>query len=150
MTIQIPPPNASIDVRLIVSSVAVALAVASRGVTHVASLAFYFVRRRQKQRAKSTEGRRLVHVRRRQRRAAWARCDAVDDIVQARRVVRRQVPAAPGQARVRRETFLTIAKTRFFVYTAAASDLSAERATERVEDLQYRCGVLLGGNEQLR
>ena len=76
VTIQIAP-NASIDVRLIVSSVAFALAVASRGVTHVASLtwrhsrgvthvasltwrhsrgvthlaslAFYFVRRRQKQ-----------------------------------------------------------------------------------------------------
>ena len=116
----------------------------------MASLAFYFVRRRQKQRAKSTEGRRGVHVRRRQRRAARARGAAVDDVVQARRVVRRQVSAAPGQARVRRETFLTIAKTRFFVYTAAASDLSAERATERVEDLQYRCGVLLGGIEQLR
>ena len=46
---------------------------------------------------------------------------------------------------------LTFAKTRtlqFLYYTAAASDLGAERAAERIGDLQYRCGVLLGGNVQ--
>ena len=45
---------------------------------------------------------------------------------------------------------LTVVKTRNLNYTAAARDLGAERAAERIEDRQYRRGVLLGGNEQLR